>query len=188
MLHLGLPSPLRNCHEHATKNFFCGCRTFEYLIFVPCSSSLSHPRVIPFIPLSVDFCGKSYLVMTSVPQPFKLPLLGNLLNLDPKTPIVSLQDLADTYGECYRLDTPRSSTVVVNTQELLNEICDHKRFHKEPTGALLEARNGVGDAMFTAYQDEESWEVAHRILLPKFAPHSVKLMFSGKSLTSLAFY
>ncbi len=43
------------------------------------------------------------------------------------------------------------TTVVLNTQELLHEICDQKRFHKEPTGPLLEFRNWAGDSMFTAY-------------------------------------
>ena len=118
--------------------------------------------------------------MTQVPQPPKLPLLGNLYDLDLTTPILSLQLLAETYGECYRLDLPGSSTVVLNTQELLNEICDQKRFHKEPTGPLLESRNGVGDAMFTAYKDEENWGIAHRILMPIFAPHAVKDMFKGE--------
>ena len=117
--------------------------------------------------------------MTIVPQPPRLPFLGNIRELDLATPILSLQHLADKYGECYRLDLPGSSTVVLNTQELLNEICDQKRFHKEPTGPLLESRNGVGDAMFTAYQEEENWGIAHRILMPVFAPHSVKEMFTG---------
>ena len=117
--------------------------------------------------------------MTKIPQPLRLPFLGNVHELDLVTPILSLQRLADIYGECYRLDLPGSSTIVVNTQELLNEICDQKRFCKEPTGPLLEARNGVQDAMFTAFKDEENWGIAHRILLPSFAPHSVKDVLSG---------
>ena len=122
--------------------------------------------------------------MTKIPQPLRLPLLGNIRELNLNTPILSLQRLADIYGECYRIDLPGSSTVVVNSQELLNELCDQRRFCKEPTGPLLEARNGVEDAMFTAFQDEENWGIAHRILLPRFAPHSVKDMFEGEEVNS----
>ena len=69
----------------------------------------------------------------------------------------------------------------MNTHELLNEICDQKRFHKEPTGPLQQIRNRVGDALLSAYSDEENGGVAHRVLTPKSAPHAVRDMFGGNA-------
>lgn len=54
--------------------------------------------------------------------------------------------------------------------ELLNELCDEKRFIKVVSGALDQIRNGVHDGLFTAYHGEHNWEVAHRTLVPAFGP------------------
>ncbi|KAI9881322.1 MAG: hypothetical protein M1823_006663, partial [Watsoniomyces obsoletus] len=66
---------------------------------------------------------------------------------------------------------------VVSSVELLNEICDEKRFNKAVSGALKEVRNGVGDGLFTAFHGEHNWEVAHRTLVPAFGPLGIKDMF-----------
>jgi cytochrome P450 / NADPH-cytochrome P450 reductase len=61
--------------------------------------------------------------------------------------------------------------------ELLNEICDEKRFHKAIQGPLKELRNGVGGGLFTAYHGEHEWEVAHRVLVPAFGPLGIRDMY-----------
>lgn len=40
--------------------------------------------------------------------------------------------------------------VVVSSVELMNEICDEKKFGKVVTAALGEVRNLTGDGLFTA--------------------------------------
>jgi cytochrome P450/NADPH-cytochrome P450 reductase len=40
--------------------------------------------------------------------------------------------------------------VVISSVELLNEVCDEKRFGKVVTAALNEVRNATGDGLFTA--------------------------------------
>lgn len=117
--------------------------------------------------------------MAQVPQPPTLPFLGNVRDIDPNTPVLSFQKLAQEYGECFRVEIGGHSVVVVNSYELLNEICDDKRFTKRPSGSLLEVRNGVGDALFTAFGEEENWGIAHRILMPKLGPLAIQAMFDG---------
>ena len=39
--------------------------------------------------------------------------------------------------------------VVVGTYELLNEVCDEKKFYKTLSGPLVEARSGLLDGLFT---------------------------------------
>lgn len=56
----------------------------------------------------------------------------------------------------------------------MNEICDEKRFGKTVAAALDELRNGIGSGLFTAHNDEESWAIAHRVLVPAFGPLNVR--------------
>lgn len=72
--------------------------------------------------------------------------------------------------------------IVVSNYELLNELCDEKRFSKQPSGALMQVRNGTGDGLFTAFGGEENWGLAHRILMPAFGPMAIRDMFDGTFL------
>lgn len=65
----------------------------------------------------------------------------------------------------------------VSTVELLNEICDEKRFCKTVEGSLKQLRTGVGDGLFTAFHGEPNWDLAHRILVPAFGPIGIQNMF-----------
>ena len=65
----------------------------------------------------------------------------------------------------------------ISTHELLNEVCDEKRFEKKVSGGLEQIRNGVHDGLFTAYPREHNWEIAHRVLMPAFGPLSIRGMF-----------
>lgn len=60
---------------------------------------------------------------------------------------------------------------MVSSWELVNEVCDEKRFKKDIRGPLMQVRNGVHDGLFTAHGPEEAnWGIAHRVLMPAFGP------------------
>lgn len=83
---------------------------------------------------------------------------------------------ADNPGPIFKLDL-FGEKYFISSVELLNEICDEKRFHKAVSGGLKEVRNGVGDGLFTAFHGEHNWEVAHRALVPAFGPLGIKDMY-----------
>lgn len=72
-------------------------------------------------------------------------------------------------------------------------MCDEKRFAKAIVGGLTEVRKGLHDGkqafvlsdfqltrdlgLFTSYDGERNWGVAHRILMPAFGPLSIRNMF-----------
>lgn len=112
-----------------------------------------------------------------IPQPPQWPLLGNINDIDPAFPLGSMINMADKYGEIYRLSLPGRSVVVVSSQALVNEVCDEKRFKKDIARVLGEVRNGVHDGLFTARSEEPNWGIAHRILMPAFGPMSIRGMF-----------
>ena len=80
-------------------------------------------------------------------------------------------------GEIFKLNILGREAFFVSSVELLNEICDEKRFHKAVEGSLAQVRNGIGDGLFTAFHGEPNWELAHRVLVPAFGPIGIQHMF-----------
>ncbi|KAH9922456.1 cytochrome P450 [Fomitopsis serialis] len=115
---------------------------------------------------------------TPIPCPPSLPFLGHVTQIDKEVPLRSFILLSKQYGEIYELLQFSRSLLVVSTYELMNDVCDDKRFVKNPQGgALTQVRNGVGDGLFTAQPGEENWELAHRLLMPAFGTGAIRGMF-----------
>lgn len=77
----------------------------------------------------------------------------------------------------------------VASAALLEEICDETRFRKCVTGPIVEIRQAVHDSLFTAFHDEPSWGIAHRIMAPWASPQgSNERMFNDTrdSLSAIA--
>ncbi|KAJ7635523.1 fatty acid hydroxylase [Mycena polygramma] len=114
-----------------------------------------------------------------IPQPFSIPFIGNVTALDRDVPLRSFVLLAKTYGEIYQLNILGTTIVNVNSYSLTNEISDESRFKKHVAAGLFEVRNLLGDGLFTAFNDEPEWGVAHRLLMPAFGPVAMKGMMEG---------
>ncbi|KAJ9093885.1 hypothetical protein QFC21_006258 [Naganishia friedmannii] len=114
-----------------------------------------------------------------IPQPPSKLIIGNLLDIDPNTGLASFVRLLQRYGEIIQLDIVGNRRMFVGSQRLVHELCDQNRFEKKVTGSLEQVRHLVGDGLFTAHQQEPSWEVAHRILIPAFGPLSIREMYPG---------
>ncbi|KAH9213493.1 fatty acid hydroxylase [Leptodontidium sp. 2 PMI_412] len=112
-----------------------------------------------------------------IPGPPGLPILGNINDIDPVDSMASLGRLADTYGPIFKLNLGGKEKLFISSHELLNEVCDEQRFAKTVTGALEQIRHGIADGLFTAYNGEHNWEIAHRVLMPAFGPLSIRSMF-----------
>jgi cytochrome P450/NADPH-cytochrome P450 reductase len=79
-------------------------------------------------------------------------------------------------GEIFKLNLG-GDRVFISSVELVNEVCDEKRFHKIVSGALDQVRNGTPTGLFTSRTGEHHWEVAHRTLMPAFGPLSIHSMY-----------
>ena len=115
---------------------------------------------------------------TVIPQPKPHLLLGNApdLSCEP-TGIQSMMRLAREYGPLYRLQMPGQELIVASSQELVNELCDEKRFDKRVHTVIQHQRDNAGDNLFTAHTQEANWGLAHRILMPGFGAPSLRNMF-----------
>ncbi|KAJ7870739.1 fatty acid hydroxylase [Mycena olivaceomarginata] len=110
-----------------------------------------------------------------IPQPPSIPFIGNVTALDKDVPLNSFILLAKTYGEIYQLNILGTTIISINSYALANEVSDEKRFKKQVAGGLLEVRNLVGDGLFSAFNDEPDWAIAHRLLMGarSFGPQAV---------------
>lgn len=76
-------------------------------------------------------------------------------------------------GEIFQIKVLRHCIVFVASAALAEELCDEKRFRKYVGGPIVEIRHAVHDSLFTAFDHEESWGVAHRIITPQLSPEAV---------------
>ncbi|KAI1186526.1 cytochrome P450 [Nemania serpens] len=104
-----------------------------------------------------------------IPQPPGLPLLGNVKDVDPSNTWWSLKKLAEKYGEIFQIKVLGKTLVFVAGAALAEELCDEKRFRKFVGGPIVEIRSTVHDSLFTAFDNEASWGIHHRIIAPKLS-------------------
>ncbi|KJZ78528.1 hypothetical protein HIM_01919 [Hirsutella minnesotensis 3608] len=105
-----------------------------------------------------------------IPQPRGVPVLGNIFDVNPNNPWDSLKKLSEEYGDIFQIKVLGKTIVFVASVALADEICDEKRFRKFVGGPVVEIRAAVHDSLFTAYDNEASWGIAHRIIAPQLQP------------------
>ncbi|KAJ9138995.1 Cytochrome P450-like protein [Coniochaeta hoffmannii] len=98
---------------------------------------------------------------TPIPRPKGVPFLGNIFDLNP--------DNRSMYS-----GTESSSS---RGQDSQKSLCDKKRFRKYIGGPIVEIRQAIHDALFTAFDHKESWAISHRIIAPKLSQQAVTQWF-----------
>ncbi|KAG5998496.1 hypothetical protein E4U52_008087 [Claviceps spartinae] len=109
-----------------------------------------------------------------IPQPRGLPLLGNIFDVSPSNTWTSLKKLCEEHGEIVQITVLGHKLVFVGSVALAEEICDAKRFRKYVGGPIVEMRAAAHDALFTAFDHEPSWGIAHRILSPRLSAEAMR--------------
>ncbi len=112
--------------------------------------------------------------LKQLPQPATKPVVGNMLSLDSTSPVQHLTRLVDELGPIYWLDMMGAPLVIVAGFDLVDELCDEKRFDKAVRGALRRVRAVGGDGLFTADTTEPNWSKAHNILLQPFGGRAMQ--------------
>jgi unspecific monooxygenase len=100
--------------------------------------------------------------------PGRRPLVGDVLGADRRAPLQSTMRRCRDLGPIFELQVFAQKFVFVGGAELAAELCDETRFHKTLSPALAALREFVGDGLFTAYDEEPSWQLAHDLLRPAF--------------------
>jgi cytochrome P450/NADPH-cytochrome P450 reductase len=122
--------------------------------------------------------------LPEVPGPRAWPFIGNAAALFAGENLEdSLAKVAAEYGRFVRLRLPNGNVFYVNSdadlvEELVNRPDDFRKTTPPPGTPLGRLRAGVGSSgLFTSGDEEEIWQVAHRILLPAFGLSAIKQYF-----------
>ena len=76
-------------------------------------------------------------------------------------------------GDIFKITVFGQQIVFVGSVALCEEICDQRRFRKFVGGPIVEIRHAVHGSLFTAFENEASWGIHHRILSPLVTPDVV---------------
>ncbi|MFH0172576.1 cytochrome P450 [Streptomyces cacaoi] len=101
--------------------------------------------------------------------PRRLPLLGDVLGASRRTPLQDSLRYAGQLGPIFRRKAFGREFVFVWGSGLAADMADETRFAKHVGLGIANLRPVVGDALFTAYNHEPNWQLAHDVLAPGFS-------------------
>ncbi|MFG2816150.1 cytochrome P450 [Streptomyces sp. NPDC048410] len=118
--------------------------------------------------------------------PRRLPLLGDVLGVDRRTPLQDSMRLARELGPIFRRRLLDREFVFLWGAKLAADMADETRFAKHVGLGVANLRPVAGDGLFTAYNHEPNWQLAHDVLAPGFSReamagyHGMMLAVAGR--------
>ncbi|MET7377995.1 cytochrome P450 [Streptomyces sp. NPDC005526] len=101
--------------------------------------------------------------------PHRIPLLGDVLGADRRTPVQDSMRHARALGPIFRRKAFGNEFVFVWGAGLVADLADEARFAKHVGLGVANLRPVAGDGLFTAYNHEPNWQLAHDVLAPGFS-------------------
>ncbi|MFF3364140.1 cytochrome P450 [Streptomyces misionensis] len=122
-----------------------------------------------------------------IPHPrHRLPLLGDVLGVDRDRPVQDSMRLGRELGPVFRRRIFGKEFVIVWGAEQTADLADESRFAKHVGLGVANLRPVAGDGLFTAYNHEPNWQLAHDVLVPGFSReamagyHGMMLTVAGR--------
>ncbi len=106
--------------------------------------------------------------------PFRVPFLGDVLGLNPRTPFQSSLPQTAKLGPISVRKMLGTEMVAVSGLDLVAEVHDETRFGQYVGHHLTPLREVIGDALITVDTDNPNWRVAHDILKPAFSREAMQ--------------
>jgi cytochrome P450 len=106
--------------------------------------------------------------------PHRVPLLGDVLGADRRTPVQDSMRHGRRLGPIFRRKAFGNEFVFVWGAALAADMADEARFAKHVGLGVANLRPVVGDALFTAYNHEPNWQLAHDVLAPGFSREAME--------------
>ena len=116
-----------------------------------------------------DWAGQAF------PHPSgRRPVIGDVAGVDRARPLQGTMERAAGLGPIFEMHVFAQKFVFVSGGHLAAEMCDESAFSKGLSPALEALRDFVGDGLFTAYNDEPNWRLAHDLLRPAFSREAMQ--------------
>jgi unspecific monooxygenase len=106
--------------------------------------------------------------------PYRVPLLGDVLGADRRSPVQDSMRYARRLGPIFRRKAFGKEFVFVWGAEPTADMADETRFAKHVGLGVANLRPVVGDGLFTAYNHEPNWQLAHDVLAPGFSREAME--------------
>ncbi|MFZ3554415.1 cytochrome P450 [Streptomyces sp. BH055] len=126
-----------------------------------------------------------------IPHPSRrVPFIGDVVGANVRSPLQDSMKLATELGPIFRRKGFGKEIVFVAGAELAAELADESRFAKHVGLGVANLRPVAGDGLFTAYNHEPNWQLAHDILAPGFSRdamagyHPLMLDVAGQLMAS----
>ncbi|MEU6098626.1 cytochrome P450 [Streptomyces sp. NPDC047079] len=101
--------------------------------------------------------------------PHRLPFIGDVLGADRRRPLQDSMRYGRLLGPVFRRKYFSREIVFVWGGRLAADLADESRFAKHVGLGIANLRPIAGDGLFTAYNEEPNWQLAHDILAPGFS-------------------
>ncbi|MBW8736333.1 MAG: cytochrome P450 [Streptomyces turgidiscabies] len=101
--------------------------------------------------------------------PHRIPLLGDLVGVSARTPLQDSMRFGRRLGPIFRRRAFGKEIVFVWGADLTADLADESRFAKHVGLGVANLRPVAGDGLFTAYNHEPNWQLAHDVLAPGFS-------------------
>ncbi|MFD9324816.1 cytochrome P450 [Streptomyces sp. NPDC060065] len=106
--------------------------------------------------------------------PRRIPLVGDAIGANVRTPIQDSLRLGRQLGPIFRRKGFGKEIVFVWGADLAAELADESRFAKHVGLGVANLRPVAGDGLFTAYNHEPNWQLAHDVLAPGFSREAME--------------
>ncbi|GHI03639.1 cytochrome P450 [Streptomyces cellostaticus] len=106
--------------------------------------------------------------------PHRLPLLGDVLGVDRRRPLQDSLRLGRRLGPIFRRRAFGNEFVFLWGARLAADMADESRFAKHVGLGVANLRPVAGDGLFTAYNHEPNWQLAHDVLAPGFSREAME--------------
>ncbi|KES08219.1 cytochrome P450 [Streptomyces toyocaensis] len=101
--------------------------------------------------------------------PYRLPLVGDVVGANRSTPLQDSLRYARRLGPIFRRNAFGKEFVFTWGADLVADLADESRFAKHVGLGVANLRPVAGDGLFTAYNHEPNWQLAHDVLAPGFS-------------------
>ncbi|MEU0459526.1 cytochrome P450, partial [Streptomyces sp. NPDC006129] len=101
--------------------------------------------------------------------PHRIPLLGDVVGVNRRTPLQDSLRYARQLGPVFRRKAFGKEFVFVWGARHAADLADESRFAKHVGLGIANLRPVAGDGLFTAYNHEPNWQLAHDVLAPGFS-------------------
>ncbi len=115
--------------------------------------------------------------LSDLPGPKGLPLLGNALQLHPRTVHADVEAMAQRYGPMFRMRLGRQQVLAITDTALINAVLRDRPDGFRRPSVTAEVSDELGGERGVFLAEGAAWRNQRKMVMQAFAPHAIKAYF-----------